>query len=433
MTDTLTGRLTASLAASDPEVARLVDAEGRRQSESIRLIAQRELRLAAVLEATGSCSRTSTPKGTPRKRYYEGQQVDRPDRGAGDRRGPRQLFGADHVNVQPYSGSPANLAVYLAFLQPGDTVHGARPAVGRAPDSRLERVGHRQVLQERAYGVRARTTTASTSTRCASSRAAQARSSSSAAARRIPRTLDFAGVRRDRRRGRAPSSPPTSRTSRASSPAGAHPSPVGIADVVTTTTHKTLPRPARRHDHVQRAEHAEAIDKAVFPGLQGGPHNHTTAAIAVARARPRTAGFKTTRTQIVANAKALADGAARARLRPHHRRHRQPPDAHRPDQQEHRRQARRPGARSRRHRRQLQRDPLRPAQALRPVRPPPRHAADHVAGPDRGAHAVRRPWMDEAITAAKSGDEGTLTRIRGEVADFVEPFQSRVGRADDAR
>ena len=175
MTDTLTGRLTASLAASDPEVARLVDAEGRRQRESMRLIASENYVSRAVLEATGTVLTNKYSEGYAGKRYYEGQQViDQVEQLAIDR--AKALFGVDHANVQPYSGSPANLAVYLAFLQPGDTVHGDGAADGWAPDSRMERVRHRQVVPcgalRRAEGGPA----ASTWTRCASSPSANDRS-----------------------------------------------------------------------------------------------------------------------------------------------------------------------------------------------------------------------------------------------------------------
>ncbi len=145
---------------------------------------------------------------------------------------------------------------------------------------------------------------------------------------------------------------------------GAHPTPVGHAEVISTTTHKTLRGP-RGAMLMSTAEHAKAIDRAVFPGLQGGPHNHTTAAIAVALREAATEEFLAYAHQIVANAKALAAALDRARVRPGHRRHRQPSDPRRPHRQGSRGQAGRPGARPRRHRAQLQLGAVRHPQAVR--------------------------------------------------------------------
>nr|MBA2573279.1 serine hydroxymethyltransferase [Nocardioidaceae bacterium] len=130
MTENHTSRLAASLAGTDSQVAEFIDQEGRRQSESIRLIASENYVSRAVLEATGSVLTNKYSEGYAGKRYYEGQQViDQIEQLAIER--AKSLFGVDHVNVQPYSGSPANLAVFLAFLQPGDTVMGmALPAGG---------------------------------------------------------------------------------------------------------------------------------------------------------------------------------------------------------------------------------------------------------------------------------------------------------------
>ena len=161
---------------------------------------------------------------------------------------------------------------------------------------------------------------------------------------------------------------------------GAHPSPVGHADVLSTTTHKTLRGP-RGAMLMCTEEHASAIDQAVFPGLQGGPHNHTTAAIAVALQEAASPSSRSTRIQVVANAKALAGRARRARLRPRLGRHRQPPDPHRPARRRTPGQARRAGARPGRHHDELQHGAVRPAQAVRPLRHPHRHARRHHTRP----------------------------------------------------
>ena len=343
-------------------------------------------------------------EGYPGRRYYEGQQfIDPIETIAGDR--AKALFGVDHANVQPYSGSPANLAVYLAFAQPGDTDHGHVAADGRPPDPRLAGLGRPASGSTPSSTGCAATPAGSTWTRCATWRCKERPKIIFCGGTAIPRTIDFpafaaiaaevgallvadiahiAGPDRGRRA-------PVAR--RATPP------------VITTTTHKTLRGP-RGAMIMSDAEHATAVDKAVFPGLQGGPHNHTTAAIAVALREAAQPSFRDYAAQVVANAQALGRGAAGPRLRPGLRRHRQPPAADRPDRQGHRRQARRQGAGPGRHRAELQRGAVRPAQAVRPVRPPARHAGDHHPRPARGAHAALAAWMDEAITAAGQGRRG---------------------------
>ena len=137
------------LAESDPDIARLVAEENRLEHDKVRLIASENYASRAVMEATGSVLTNKYSEGYAHKRYYEGQQViDQVEELAIARL--KKLFGAEHVNVQPYSGSPANLAVYFAFCQPGDTIMGLGPPGGRAPHARAQRLHHRQVLQERA-------------------------------------------------------------------------------------------------------------------------------------------------------------------------------------------------------------------------------------------------------------------------------------------
>ena len=136
----------SSLASVDPQIAELIKAEERRQADTVKLIASENYVSKAVLEATGTVLTNKYSEGYAGKRYYEGQQViDQIETVAIDR--AKSLFGVNHANVQPYSGSPANLAIYMAFLQPGDTVHGHGPAVRRPPHARLVGLGHRQVVQ----------------------------------------------------------------------------------------------------------------------------------------------------------------------------------------------------------------------------------------------------------------------------------------------
>ena len=299
--------------------------------------------------------------------------------------------------MQPYSGSPANLAVYLAFCQPGDPSWASALPARRSPHARLERQHHRQVLQERRL-------------RREPERPPH-RLRRGAAARQGAQAQDHL-VRHHRLPARA-----RLRRSSAKSPTrsgaklcadiahiaglvagGAHPSPVGIADVVTSTTHKTLRGP-RGGMIMCKAEHAKDIDRAVFPGLQGGPHNHTTAGIAVAAKEASDARVQAaTRSTSSRNAKALAEALLAQGLRARHRRHRQPPD---PDRSDAARtspgKVAAQGARSRRHRRQLQLDPVRSAQALRSVGHPHRHALDHLA-----RHGQRRNEAARGLDGPRS-------------------------------
>jgi glycine hydroxymethyltransferase len=296
--------LHAALSDADPQVAELVDAEARRQGEKIRLIPSENYVSRAVLEASGTLLTNKYSEGYPGKRYYEGQQViDQVESLAIER--AKDLFGVDHANVQPYSGSPANLAVYLAFLDPGDTVMGmslpmgghlthgwgvsvtgkwfravqyeVRPDTGRVDLDQVRELA----LAERPKLIFCGGTA-------------------------IPRLIDFEGFAEIAHEVDAILCADIAHIAGLVI-GGAHPSPVPHADVISTTTHKTLRGP-RGAMLMSREEHATAIDRAVFPGLQGGPHNHTTAAIAVALHEAAGDDFRTYAHQIVANAKALADG-----------------------------------------------------------------------------------------------------------------------------
>ncbi|HEX8793066.1 MAG TPA: serine hydroxymethyltransferase [Polyangiaceae bacterium] len=295
-----------ALAESDPEVARLVAEENRLEHDKIRLIASENYASRAVMEATGSVLTNKYSEGYAHKRYYEGQQViDQVEELAIARL--KSLFGAEHVNVQPYSGSPANLAVYFAFCSPGDTIMGlALPAGGhlthghtvsitgkyfksvqygvRKDDHRIDMDQVRQLAREHKPKLLWCGTTA------------------------YPRILDFAAFRAIADEVGALLVADIAHISGLVC-TGVHPSPIGIADVVTSTTHKTFRGP-RGGMIFCKKEHAAAIDRAVFPGLQGGPHNHVTAGIAVAAREAARPEFKTYAQSIVDNARALGAGLA---------------------------------------------------------------------------------------------------------------------------
>ena len=294
--------LDAPLTEADPEIAELVQAEADRQAEKIRLIPSENYVSRAVLEATATLLTNKYSEGYPGKRYYEGQQViDQVETLAIER--AKDLFGVEHANVQPYSGSPANLAVYLAFLEPGDTVMGmALPMGGHLTHGwsvsitgkwfkniqyevgRDDGLVDLDQVRELALAERPKLIW------CGGTA--------------IPRTIDFEGFAEIAREIDAILAADIAHIAGLVA-GGAHPSPVGHADVISTTTHKTLRGP-RGAMLMSREEHAKDLDRAVFPGLQGGPHNHTTAAIAVALREAATDDFRAYAHQIVENAKALA-------------------------------------------------------------------------------------------------------------------------------
>ncbi|SCE18294.1 glycine hydroxymethyltransferase, partial [Streptomyces sp. Termitarium-T10T-6] len=251
-------------------------------------------------------SRTSTPTGYPGKRYYEGQQVIDQVETLAIRRA-QALFGMDHANVQPYSGSPANLAAYLAFLQPGDTVLGMSLPMGGHLTHGWDVSATGRWFRGVRYGVRRDTGRIDLDEVRDLARAERPKLIFCGGTA-VPRTIDFAGFAEIARETGAVLVADIAHIAGLIA-GGAHPSPAGHADVVSTTTHKTLRGP-RGAMLLSTAEHARAIDRAVFPGLQGGPHNQTTAAIAVALGEAATAGFCSYAHQVVANARALGEELA---------------------------------------------------------------------------------------------------------------------------
>ncbi|CAO5175259.1 serine hydroxymethyltransferase (PLP-dependent) [Frankia sp. AiPs1] len=291
------------LTVADPEIASLVEAEAARQHGSIRLIASENYVSTAVLEASGSVLTNKYSEGYIGRRYYEGQQlIDPIEALAVDR--AKALFGVEHANVQPYSGSPANLAVYLAFAQPGDTIMGlALPMGGHLTHGWSVSATGRWFRSVR-YGVRADTGRIDLDEVRDLARAERPKVIFCGGTA-IPRTIDFPAFAEIAREVDAVLVADIAHIAGLIA-GGAHPSPVGHASVISTTTHKTLRGP-RGAMLMSDAEHAAALDKAVFPGLQGGPHNHTTAAIAVALREASTPSFREYAQAVVANARALAE------------------------------------------------------------------------------------------------------------------------------
>ncbi|WP_275408981.1 serine hydroxymethyltransferase [Sphaerimonospora thailandensis] len=293
-----------SLNVVDPEIAELIRAEERRQTDTVKLIASENYVSRAVLEATGTVLTNKYSEGYPGKRYYEGQQViDKIETIAVER--ARSVFGVRHANVQPYSGSPANLAIYLAFLKPGDTVLGMGLPFGGHLTHGWSVSATGKWFNPVRYGVRRDT-----------GRVDMDEVRALALEHRpklifcggtaIPRTIDFPAFAEIAREVGAVLAADIAHIAGLVA-GGAHPSPAGHADVISTTTHKTLRGPRGAMLMADSDEHATALNKAVFPGLQGGPHNHTTAAIAVALHEAAQPEFKAYAAQIVKNAKALAD------------------------------------------------------------------------------------------------------------------------------
>jgi glycine hydroxymethyltransferase len=294
------------LAESDPQVARLIADENRLEHDKIRLIASENYASRAVMEATGSLLTNKYSEGYAHKRYYEGQQViDQVEELAIARL--KSLFGPEHANVQPYSGSPANLAVYLAFCQPGDVVMGmALPAGGHLTHGHSVSITGKY-FKSVQYGVRKEDHRIDLD---------QVRDLARQHHPKLlwcgtsgySRVIDFAAFRAIADEVGAILVADMAHI--AGLVCGRqHPSPVGIADIVTSTTHKTFRGP-RGGMIFCKKEHAAAIDRAVFPGLQGGPHNHVTAAIAVAAAEASRPEFVEYARRVVENARALAGALA---------------------------------------------------------------------------------------------------------------------------
>ena len=289
------------LEAADARVAELLAAEQARQRDTLSLIPSENHVSPAVLAATGSVLTNKYSEGYPSRRYYQGNLViDGVERLAVER--AQALFGVEHANVQPLSGAPANLAVYAAFLEPGDTLLGmSLEAGGHLTHGWGVSVTGRWFRAVR-YGVRRETGVIDLD----EVRELALRERPKliwCGGTAIPRTIDFAGFAAIAEEVGAVLAADVAHIAGLIA-GGAHPSPAEHADVITTTTHKTLRGP-RGAMLMSGATHARALDRAVFPGLQGGPHDHTTAAIAVALHEAAQPAFAAYAHAIVANAVAL--------------------------------------------------------------------------------------------------------------------------------
>ena len=300
-----------SLVDTDPEIARAIDEERHRQNSGLELIASENFVSLAVLEAAGSVLTNKYAEGYPGKRYYGGCEfVDVAESLAIAR--AKELFGAEHANVQPHSGAQANMAVYFTLLKPGDTVlgmnlsHGGHLTHGhplnfsgklytivpygvRKDDERidyeeLERLAHEHTPKMIMVGASA-----------------------------YPRVIDFERIGRV---GREVGSPVVTDMAHIAGLVAAkvHPSPVPHSDFVTTTTHKTLRGP-RGGLILSRTRYAKDLDRSLFPGVQGGPLMHIIAAKAVCLKEAMEPGFAEYQRQIVANAKRLASALSAAGFR----------------------------------------------------------------------------------------------------------------------
>ncbi len=287
----------------DPQIYELMRQEAARQSGSIRLIPSENYVSKAVMLASGGCLTNKYAEGYPGKRYYEGQQVtDLIERMARDR--VTKIFKADHANVQPYSGSVANLAAYSALINPGDTIMGMSLIHGGHLTHGWKVSVTSKFYNSTPYPVDHKTGRLDFDhiADLAKKHKPQVIVSGATA---YPREIDFEKF------GQIAKDVGAYHISDIAHiaglvVAGIHKSPVPYADIVSTTSHKTLRGP-RGGMLLCKAEHAVKVDKAVFPGLQGGPHMHTLTAIAVAMAEADTPEFVAYAKQVVKNAKALAE------------------------------------------------------------------------------------------------------------------------------
>jgi len=291
---------------ADPQIAAAIDNETRRQHEGLELIASENFVSEAVLEAAGSVFTNKYAEGYPGKRYYGGcEYADVVENLARDR--AKQLFGAEHANVQPHAGSQANMEAYAAVLQPGDTILGLNLAHG----GHLTH-GHHLNFSGKTYKIVPYGVTKETETidydaleKLAEQERPKLIIGGGSA---YPRIIDFARMRQIADKVGALYLVDMAHFAGLVA-GGAHPSPVPHAHIVTSTTHKTLRGP-RAGMILSKAEFAAAIDKVVFPGMQGGPLVHIIAAKAICFQEAMQPEFREYAKQVVANAKVLAETLA---------------------------------------------------------------------------------------------------------------------------
>jgi glycine hydroxymethyltransferase len=292
-----------NLLSTDPDIFEAIRREAARQGSQLELIASENFVSQAVLEAMGSVMANKYAEGLPGRRYYGGCEfVDEAEELARSR--AIRLFSADHVNVQPHSGAQANMAGYFALLEPGDTILGMNLSHGGhlTHGSPVNFSG--QLYEVVSYGVGE--SDARIDYDALREQALEARPQMIVAgASAYPRIIDFEVFGSIAREAGAYLMVDMAHIAGLVA-TGLHPSPVPHADIVTTTTHKTLRGP-RGGIILCKEEHAKAVDKAVFPGLQGGPLMHVIAAKAVSFKEALEPDFKTYQRQVVANATALAE------------------------------------------------------------------------------------------------------------------------------
>ncbi len=294
----------APLAELDPEIAAVLDGELRRQQRTLEMIASENFVPQGVLEAAGSVLTNKYAEGYPGRRYYGGcEEVDVAEELAISR--AKELFGAEHANVQPHAGAQANNAVYMALLEPGDTILGLALDHGGHLSHGMKLNVSGKLYNPVAYHVRREDYLVDMDevARLAEEHKPKLIIAGWSA---YPRQLDFAAFREVADSVGAMLMVDMAHFAGLVA-ADEHPSPVPHADVVTTTIHKTLCGP-RSGMILSRAEHAKAIDKAIFPGQQGGPLMHTIAAKAVALRIAASEPFRARQRQTIANARALAAG-----------------------------------------------------------------------------------------------------------------------------
>ncbi len=293
-----------ALQTTDPQVYAAIDAEEERQRNKLLLIASENFASPAVLAAQGSLMTNKYAEGYPGKRYYGGcQHVDTVEELAIQR--CKQIFGAEHVNVQPHSGSQANMAAYLSVLKPGDTILGMDLAQGGhlTHGSKVNFSG--MIFRAFSYGVDRQTETIDYDAVRKLAEDCRPRMIVVGASA-YARTLDFPKFEAIAKGVGAYLMVDMAHIAGLIA-TGLHPNPIPYADFVTTTTHKTLRGP-RGGVVMCKAEHAKAVDKFVFPGMQGGPLMHVIAAKAVAFKEALSPAFKRYQQQVIANARVLAQG-----------------------------------------------------------------------------------------------------------------------------
>jgi glycine hydroxymethyltransferase len=300
-----------TLAQVDPDIARVVLDETRRQEEGLELIASENFVSPAVLTAMGSVLTNKYAEGYPGKRYYGGcEVVDVAERLALDR--AKQLFGADHANVQAHSGSQANMGAYMALMKPGDTLLGLDLNSGGHLTHGSSFNFSGKLYKAVHYGLSRETETIDFADVAAKAREHKPKIIVVGGSA-YPRTLDFTKFREIADSVGAAVVVDMAHIAGLIA-AGQHPSPVPYAEFVTTTTHKTLRGP-RGGMVLCKEQYAKAVDSQIFPGIQGGPLMHVIAAKAVAFKEALAPEFKTYQAQIVKNAQALAEALKKAGLR----------------------------------------------------------------------------------------------------------------------